>query len=258
MPADWGFGPAPAESGLVCGELPTDEAYVGRPIGTSDLCAQVDVDAVPTAPYLWFDAIGVEPGTVELGDGWVRETTEVGGVVVAVATTDATMRTEVLASVRPGDLCEPALSRVPGPTAGYSDEGRGAFLGARVCAYALRGPAYELVYAEPLSRKEAERTEDAVRTAEGAPEDPCPPSPYEVVLVSAEYEDAFGDEPLVHQDVYQLSCGTVQQQEPFTMDRITDHTITQSTVPWAGPQYRVLLVGPPAPWAYGRFIGIQG
>ncbi len=99
VPADWGYGGAPMDFGggdtVACyatamvtadgQRLKRDDPtmpYVGRPIALTDVCQKypfIGPDAgPPDAPYVWLGA-AVEPGTEDLGDGWVQETVEVNG-----------------------------------------------------------------------------------------------------------------------------------------------------------------------------------
>jgi len=74
--------------------------YVGRPVSTIDECLLVDPDNLPepTAPYVWLDS-PVDVGGEVWDNGYTAETVEVGGQHVSVATDDATLRAEILASV---------------------------------------------------------------------------------------------------------------------------------------------------------------
>ena len=63
-----------------CGEV-DDGPYVGRPIIQTDVCVSLRVDAHGAADGAVRLArrVPLEPGTVDLGDGWVQETVEVNG-----------------------------------------------------------------------------------------------------------------------------------------------------------------------------------
>ena len=124
VPADWGYGGAPQEGTpetVACGavamvsatgeRLPREDPtmpYVGRPIAQTDLCQVYPWigpnDVPPQAPYVWLGA-AVEPGTVDLGDGWVQETVDVNGSRLTVATRDAGLRERILDSAGGGETC---------------------------------------------------------------------------------------------------------------------------------------------------------
>ena len=117
VPADWGYGGAPMDwearpTTAACWPIAMVTAdgqrlkrddptmpYVGRPIALTDLCQPYPFrDAAaptPKAPYVWLGA-AVEPGHVDLGDGWVQETVEVNGSTLTVATDDPALRTRIL------------------------------------------------------------------------------------------------------------------------------------------------------------------
>jgi hypothetical protein len=161
VPADWTWGPAPLRTGgapHICGDKPRT-AYVGRPIHMSDLCIGGDDYVRDTsAPYVWLGA-DVEPGTVDLGDGFTQETREVAGTVVTVATRDAALRARILATAtRSRTACDPALGdAAPDLTV----------VGEAVCVYRPRGRSGrdDLVYAGPLAADRAARFEQAYAAA---------------------------------------------------------------------------------------------
>lgn len=255
IPADWGWGSSP----VLCGEAPIGKPYVGRPIATTDACGQPDVDAVPTAPYAWLGA-DLPVGSFDLGEGWTRETIDVGGTTVSVATQDADLRNQILASAATQDLCEPELRRVPPAAYENTAEGLGAFVDARVCAYRLRADGYELVYAKALDQTLAERTFTAVAAAAPVSGDlDC--SDNEVVTVDARYRDNFGAAQvrLTRSNVFVFGgCGVIDRG-PFDQNE-TVHEVTEASVmPWAsGEAFRHILTGPYTPWVYSYFIGMQG
>jgi len=183
VPADWGWGGAPQHtSGDVyfCGHpgayrLPDGRSfvngdptqpYVGRPIAQSDLCIG-DGDERPRASYVWFDAAGVEPGTVRLGGGYVQETVEVGGSTLTVATDDPELRRRILDSAGGGEMC---LSEIE---LGGSIEHDGPLATDRqptsmtVCAYSARAVGGRRVAALTYaSRVDEAATEEYVRQVE--------------------------------------------------------------------------------------------
>jgi len=106
VPPTWGTGAAPFEETwdgagelLDCRDGVPSGPYVGRPVMESDACAVFDSDRQPTpsADFAWIGSV-VEPGTIDLGGGYVEETVAVGGVNVTVASTDADLRAHILGS----------------------------------------------------------------------------------------------------------------------------------------------------------------
>lgn len=167
VPADWGYGGAPAESG---GEVvacfpeayvgpdgshlsrPGERGWVGRPITMTDVCARYpwienSPQEEPTQPYVWLGA-AVEPGVVEYANGYVQETVEVDGVPVTVASDDAGLREEILGSARPSDLCPAQLESIPEP--GYDEDGDGDGRELTACAYRRGASSFNLVYGEQV------------------------------------------------------------------------------------------------------------
>lgn len=125
VPADWWFGGSPLPTPpqgtyIMCGggsvvspegervtpreQLQPQPGWVGRPLALTDVCESMASPGVPVEPYLWFDS-PVAPGTVDLGDGWVRETWEVNGTVLTVATPADAVREHVVASASGGETC---------------------------------------------------------------------------------------------------------------------------------------------------------
>ncbi|CAN5705871.1 hypothetical protein BH11ACT8_BH11ACT8_24720 [soil metagenome] len=259
VPSDWTWGSSP----VMCGVTPVGEPYVGRPIPATDACSVADVDAVPTASYLWFGA-DVPLGSVDLGDGWTRETIAVEGVRITVATRDDDhLRNQVLGSAASQDLCAPELSQVPPSVFETTTEGVGDFVDGTLCAYRrLVGDGYRLVYAKPLTEKAVDKTYEAVGDAPVVEGDlDCGNN--EIVTVSAQYHDNFGaPEVRLHRsDVFAFGGCGVTETAPQT-DEVTVHRITEESVrPWAGPSsggaFRHILVGPFEQWAYEYFIGIR-
>jgi len=105
MPPSWETGAAPFEASweggavLDCRDQP-DGPYAGRPVMQSDMCTTFDPDRqqTPADDFVWVGSV-LEPGTVDLGGGYVEETVVVGGVHVTVTTKDADLRSRILGSV---------------------------------------------------------------------------------------------------------------------------------------------------------------
>ena len=80
--------------------VPQDTPYVGRPLMMTDACSIPGLpngpgETPPPADSVWLGA-EVEPGRVELGDGYVRETVAVGDSVVTVTSDDPELRATIL------------------------------------------------------------------------------------------------------------------------------------------------------------------
>ncbi len=190
VPADWGWGGAPApgyggDGPLACGAVdmvgPNGEQlrqedrtmpYVGRPIAQTDMCAVGIEDETPQAPYVWLGA-AVEPGTVELGDGYVRETREVNGSTVTVAAQSVELRRRILDSATGGETCFSELEQKPVPTQSPGAEGSAALQpeSLTVCAYREdeQTGSLDLAYATVLDRAHARELVDAVDGAAPGP-----------------------------------------------------------------------------------------
>lgn len=220
VPVGWGWSQGPLRSGgllLRCPGGGDDGPYVGRPVPASDLCLVLP-DEAPEHPYLWFDA-PLEPGTEDLGGGWVRETVEVDGVRLTVASDDEDLRAGVLGSAREQRDCAPDLARVPTDRFDTTTEGPGTLLTAVVCGYRVldedrdAGPvlAYAAVPTEADVREVWERRDRAA----GCTGSPTRTS--EVVVVSTTTHDDLGAEDArpLHQDVVAwLSCRHEQVAAP--------------------------------------------
>ena len=167
VPADWWYGGGALERAqgdvIGCGvgprvdpagrRDPAAEAgssapgYVGRPIAQTDLCEGDLADAVPRVPYLWFDA-PLEGGTVDLGDGWVRETVTVNGSRISVATQDAALRQRILSSATGGETCLANRDDLADP---FTDPEPTDERGPGLCAYRAEGREAWLSYVAPLA-----------------------------------------------------------------------------------------------------------
>ncbi|GCD88362.1 hypothetical protein [Nocardioides sp. LS1] len=259
VPADWGWGSAPesgpgggADDGLFwCGEpgaLVTSTGtrlqeadptmpYVGRPLGQSDMCQGGIADATPRAPYVWI-GVPLEPGRVDLGGGWVRETREVNGSTVTVATRDAALRERILDSARGSENCFSELDAMP------AVDGEDHQQPGTVCAYRTteRLDRFDLVYAAEFT---GERAFDAAagRAGEAAP---CERPGQEFVVLTG----ADGSVRVVD-----TGCPRIEVA-PGDHRALTPAT----TEPWATGGLPVVLTGPflgdprLAPW----FVGVQG
>ena len=257
VPAWWTWGSTLG----VCGAPPVGVAYVGRPIGYTDMCGIAEPDAVPTAPYVWLGA-DVPIGTVDLGDGWTRETIAVDWATLTVASRDADLRTQILGSAMSQDLCVAETDRVPRARFETTVEGVGGFIDGRLCAYRRNadGNGFRLVYAKVVDESTVANTFRAVTDAPAEPvAGAC--AIYEFVVVNGAYADDFGapDARLDHDAVFVFpGCG-VRSPDPRTGEERAPKNITEATVqPWATSEFKHLLIGPYDQWAYDYFIGVQG
>lgn len=195
VPATWGWGAAPRTRGtgtpVLCGGAvvradgsrhdETGQPYVGRPIALSDVCDTTWTTARPSAPYVWLGA-DLDPGSVELGGGWTRQTVRVAGVTVTVAADDAALRREVLGSARRLETPCPARLDAP-PRPGGEDGGEeggedgAAFVPESLvaCAYAATrvGGSYDLLAQEGLTQGAAKALASAVAASPGLGSSSC-------------------------------------------------------------------------------------
>lgn len=276
VPADWGYGGAPMRSRptpVACypaasvgpDGTPTTAreeqslGWVGRPIGLTDVCAgypwiEHSPQEEPAAPYVWLGA-AVEPGIVEYDNGYMEETVLVNGSTVTVASDDAQLREEILATARGGETCMANLLRVPEGRWATTVEGRGELLEAQVCAYTLGSfGEFVLSYAAALSPADAAT---ALSAAESAPAATfaCEYEPFEFVVLRAVYDDPFGQADLDRTVVYEMGCGGTVDLGSRTLYQMTPDVLE----PWAGGGIRAIVHGPSsAPWVYDYFIGMQG
>ncbi|PWN03459.1 hypothetical protein DJ010_04890 [Nocardioides silvaticus] len=270
VPADWGYGGAPFDDGTACypeamigpdgRRLRTsgDRGWVGRPIGATDVCALVPNAWEPSAPYAWLGA-GVEPGTYEYDNGYVQETIEVEGVTVTVGTTDAGLRSRILATARGGEptRCQHTYPGVPEATTGFFDSGDDGPPYAWVCAYrVVESPnivedgTFRLSYAAKVA---PEAAADALAAQDAAPvqQVDCDYQPHEfVVLATGVPGDTYT------RTVYETGCagGTVH------LVGGAKEMVAAGVKPWAHNGIPAVVYGPTG----GRgamidsFIGPQG
>ncbi|MEZ0581115.1 hypothetical protein [Nocardioides sp. MH1] len=243
VPAAWGYGgaPLPSQPLTVCapGGPP---GYVGRPIVQTDVCTYLRSGWQPTAPYVWLGA-ALAPGTEEWDNGYVQETVEVAGTTVTVGTADAHLRAQVLATVRPGDLCDATLDAVPSGHLDLSREGTGTPRPSTLCAY-RRDASGELVlaYGRRIAGRALAESLEAVSTAP-ASEAKCDVD--ELVVLTGDFDDRYGGGPASqHQELMVApDCGYVDIGG--APRKLTDAAVH----PWADPGVRATLF---------YFIGPQG
>ena len=242
VPADWAWGAGPRGKSMArCGG-PNDRVtpYVGRPIMSSDLCI-IERQPAPTAPYVWFDA-PVEPGTVDLANGYVQDTVEVDadGTSVTVGSDDQVLRERILASVARQDLCPARVDATGLDLGGTVVDGSGELQSAKLCAYSrLGGGVHQLVYARELDPKTFARFERAV---DAAPERlrRCKDLG-DLVIVTATSDGGSGNAPVTQKWVTDLACDTVASRT--SMLAITLNILSALADPGLGVSLPT-LIGP--------------
>lgn len=257
VPSDWAWGVTPrGEAGVLtfCGGV-FDGPYVGRPIAQSDLCTNFgSTPPPPTDPYVWLDA-DLPAGSVDLGEGWVRETVEVGESTVTVAFDDADLRDRVIGSVREQTLCAARIPEVPAPRREWTVEGTGRFRDARVCAYESGGGGFRLTYASPLQE---EALDDTYAALDDAPDSNrrCKATS-EIVVVSAVYEDPYAPDRdlwLDHDLVFDMDCGHAAVGESLLAPRRGTAITEESVKPWADEALRYIVCWGGPQWAHKYFL----
>ncbi|GAB7004016.1 hypothetical protein JCM18899A_14880 [Nocardioides sp. AN3] len=260
VPAMWGWGSAPvigqADAVILCGGAQVVQAdgsrriqqslpYVGRPVELSSHCDSHWHDERPTAPYVWLGG-DVRPGTVDLGGGWVRQTIDVGGVAVSVATDDSALRQSILASAhRISGQCDPRLDNPPTP-AGTTDPDF-VPVSMTVCAYAPSSTRldYDLLDTEELSMGPAKYLVAAVDQARHLGSASCfSASGGEWALLRLR-----GSGGSFRDYVVDMSCPSIADPTG------TQHVLDAETVtPWAVGGVNAVLHANPLVDAPGRFI----
>ena len=220
VPADWGWGTTPIQisSGngrlLMCGgpgeTVHSDGSrsanpvpgtpWVGRPIMLSDVCGEA-AHSTPDAPYVWLGA-DVEPGTVDLGDGYTQETIEEFGTTLTVATQDPAVRRHVLDSARATTGCSAGLDAAP-TILGMPTEGLDPIHSAQVCAYQAGTKGYDLVYATTLDEASAQRLASVAKDRGMAM---CDPDASEYVVVTFSGKDRMGSAELTQDAIIDPGC----------------------------------------------------
>jgi hypothetical protein len=284
VPADWGYGGAPMDGGVACyatamvtadgQRLKRDDPtmpYVGRPIALTDVCQRYpfigpDADA-PVAPYVWLGA-AVEPGTEDLGDGWVQQTVEVNGSRLTVATDDPALRERILASAEGGETCmsdvdtQAESDAFPRYVPGNPDD----VASMTVCAYRVEegedvtgGQTADLTYATTVDEDAAREYLEAM--ALGQPgRDLCPTADYdEFEWVLLELNDAGGR--TLRRDVVHLACVAGVDVHGSSLTRLDLVRLTPDMArPWAVGGIPAVVYGPTGGKGVmiDGFIGPQG
>jgi hypothetical protein len=281
VPADWGYGGAPmrfggAESEVVaCGAVATVSAsgeklrqddptmpYVGRPIAQTDLCEVypwIGPKAVPPqSPYVWLGA-AVEPGTVELGDGYVQETVQVNGSTVTVATQDVGLRRQILESAKAGGETCPSELDPNGTLPESMDPTATSELSMTVCVYrsSSHEESIQLAYATRLGSRAADAYLAALASA--PPPQDCPyengsESEWAVLEITRSAEVRL-------QHVVHLNCpGGIATAADALTSRSTVGLTPELVEPWAVQGTSAVLYGPTGSKGamLDSFIGPQG
>lgn len=263
VPATWGWGSAPTSvdggEPVLCGAGvvqadgrrvdSADLPYVGRPVMLSDACDAGWARARPRAPYVWLGA-DLPAGAVDLGRGWVRETVEVAGSTVTVATDDAALREAILGSAHAvTGGCAARLDDPP--TAGGTTAAGFVPVSMTVCAYASdsRRLDYDLLYGQEAGRGAAKALVAAVDAAPQAGEHGCfGASGGEWALLRLR-----GDDGSFRDYAVDLSCPSIADP------RGVQHVLGQETVvPWAVGGVNAVLHASPLVDAPGRLIPPMG
>jgi hypothetical protein len=283
VPADWWYGGGLMDGGpggpYACfpqpmvspaGERREDAGreapgYVGRPIGLTDVCESDQIaDRPPDWPYLWFDA-PLSAGIEDLGDGWVRETVEVNGSRITVATDDDALRRRILGSAGGGEVCmsavEPDADSDVFPRIDGGDVADAEAM--TVCAYRARDDSgrfrvADLTYAGTVGDAAVSDYLAAVESG-GAGRDQCPA----LDIVEAEWvvlELADSDGAVVRRDVVHLVCPGIDVGADSLRGFETVELTPALVRPWAVGGIPAVVHGPTGGKGamLDSFIGPQG
>lgn len=266
VPDSWGWGGAPPACGVgpsvSSGGQPVESdsgiPYVGRPISSTDLC--VDALSPPPAPYVWLGS-DLEPGTRDLGGGYVEETVDVNGSRLTVASDDEALRERILASATGGETCMSELDVrdpsfpdvVPGNVMRQADV-------LNVCVYhrddAQGARQADLVYETTLDLGGLHAYLGALEEGE-EPRDQCPTLDYvegEWVVLEIGTEDG----EVFRRDVVHTFCPGIDV-DTDSLSGLETVRLTQPMVdPWAVEGIGAVVYGPSTGDFAGSFIGPQG
>ncbi len=268
VPADWGYGGAPIESGGLVSCFPgaaigpdgaqlegePTRGYVGRPITLTDVCVPYPDNRPggPQAPYVWLGA-HIPTGTLDLGGGFVQETVEVNGSKLTVGSDNSALREHVLESAEGGEQCLSELERPPTfPTDGGFAVPTTAMT---VCAYARdEAGVIGLTYSGEVSVAAAREFESAF--PQGEP-----------IAVGRSCDLGSDDTWVVlsfRERRYVVSTqarGCPQVAELFAPDALPRRLSLAMTRPWAVGGIPAVVYASPGideRWMYDYFIGPQG
>ena len=260
VPPFWGWGatPVPGAAGpLDCGvttfvtlggrilEMEETAPNVGQPVPMRDHCLAVpDVARVdPSRTSVWLGA-PVPEGTVDLGNGFVRETVMLGEVTVTVTSDHVRLRRLVLRTAELVDLdangCLTAPSTGPPPASPASpradpEPAACAPESLSVCAYALGDGSAYLLWSAGSDAAEAAAYDAAYRTASSGPVlDHCGRSANEWIAVGVHGRAGGTGEPVTRWDLVDPACGTLNGVQ-----------LSAALVePWATGWLRAYVAGP--------------
>ncbi|HYG92039.1 MAG TPA: hypothetical protein VD859_00520 [Nocardioides sp.] len=266
VPADWGYGGAPDESGTACfpeaavgphGERlegGSGLGWVGRPVALTDVCALVPDAWEPSAPYVWLGT-GLPFGKHAYDNGYVQETVILAGTSITVGSDDAGLRARILASARERWLCEP---RVEGPQDGRVEltrEGLGTPAPGTLCAYREVDGVFQVAYSTTVGAGATAETFEVLLAGNDLPPGAARCAPSEFVVLGASFEDPFGPTMLDHRAVFLTDCGGVDVgRGPLV--RLTPDVVE----PWAHNGIPAVVYGPTGGKGamIDSFIGPQG
>lgn len=259
VPPEWGWGGAPFTSDysgrsetMGCGvtamlmpgsrayeRAPEGAPYVGRPVFMTDMCdGSAPAERMdPSRASVWLGA-PLTPGRIDFGDGWVRETVDVGGVMVTVTSDDEDLRATVLASATriAVDANECPTAAPPEVAAGPAD--LAGIRGMSVCAYSEleRGAAPVLLWSDRVGAPRAASYVDATRAARQGLD--CDVSHgWELVMLGI--DTASG----TRWDAVKVSCGRVVLAGEG--GSAVSLPLTRGLVePWASEWVKAYLAGP--------------
>lgn len=283
VPNDWGWGGAPManldpddDRPLDCGAapfvrpgddsyetVPADTPYVGRPVMMTDACTIIGLEGAPlpqapAADSVWLDAFGVEPGTVDVGNGYVRETVAVGDGAVTVTSDDADLRARILGTAEAVDVDANGCAT----TGDWADVPDGTLHEVEpdslsVCSYMTFQSETTLVWSAQGDATAAAEYAEAVETS-SATYDPlrlCTEQPdgewLAIGVNGADGETAWTG--VVMDQCAQILWHYRAQGDPEAV--AASPVVPRTAAPWAGSWARAYVAGPSG---WGDYAGKDG
>ncbi|WP_067441121.1 hypothetical protein [Nocardioides jensenii] len=282
VPRTWGWGGAPMQDSfgedqvLDCGVapfvvpggsdyevVPKNTPYVGRPVMMTDACTVLTSEkatelGVPRADSVWLNAAAVRPGTVDVGDGYVRETVTVGNGTVTVTSDDAALRKQILGTAEAVDVdangCDTNRSWSGIPD-GQLDEVEPESLS--VCSYETRRGKTTLIWSARRDADAATQYADVVKQS-SANYDPvrlCTEQPdgdwLAIGVNGAGGKTAWTG--VVMGECAQILWHFRAQGDPTSL--AASPVVPKTVSPWGGSEARSYTVGP---LNWGEYAGKQG